>query len=180
MNVKSDVRRSASVAKRTDAEREALIAARALVDRMRMLYRELEQTTGAPIGMHRALNAIGAEPGIQASHLAAALGMQRPAISQMLKAMAKRGWVERIRADADQRSVRLYLTPGGMSLLRATAGRAVGVLQRAVEALATGDLKSLAVALPALVRQLPQAADIGSVRRARLPVRGPVLHAGGG
>ncbi len=156
-----------------ELELRALLAARALVDRMRTLYRELEQTTGAPISLHRALNGIGAEPGIQASQLAATLGMQRPAISHLLRTMAERGWIERVRAAADQRAVRVYLTAAGEKMLQLTAGRAVGMLQRSVRALGDADVERLAVALPLLVQQLPSARPAEPAARRR-PRRRPV------
>jgi MarR family transcriptional regulator, organic hydroperoxide resistance regulator len=165
---------SASAQARAQLEQRALLAARELVDRMRGYYRELEQATGASIGMHRALNAIGASPGVQASQLAEALGMQRPAVSQLLKALVGREWVQRVRVEQDQRAIRLYLTPAGARFLRATSGRAVGRLQHAIAALAEPDLRQLAVALPALLDCLP-------VRplRGRLPAKAaaPALRA---
>lgn len=152
--------RTASTRRTADswrAEREfaALRAARALVDRMRTLYAELESLTCAPISMHRALSSVGAAPGIHASALAEQLAMQRPATSQLLRSMVERGWVERRRDLADQRAVRIYLTVAGRRLLRATAGRAVGTLQRAVQALNRADLARLAAGLPALLHGLP-------------------------
>jgi MarR family transcriptional regulator, organic hydroperoxide resistance regulator len=165
----------ASPPRRTQLEHRALLAARTLVDRMRALYRELEQLTGTPIGMHRALNGIGAEPGIQASRLAATLGMQRPAMSHLLRGMVERGWIERVRAEADQRAVRIYLTAAGQRMLKVTAGRAVGMLQRSVRALGDADVERLAAALPLLVQQLPAAGprDPSAQRkRQRRPPRG--------
>jgi len=140
---------------RAQLERRALLDARALVDRMRGYYRELERLTGAPISVHRALNAIGANPGLRASGLASTLGMRRPAISQVLKGLVDRGWAERIRAREDQRAVRLYLTAGGTRVLKLTAGRAVGRLHRAIKALSDEDLRPLAASLPALLQRLP-------------------------
>ena len=92
-----------SASTRGERERRVLLAARSLVDRMRQLYRELEQMTDAPISMHRALNAIGEYPGIQASQLATALGMQRPAVSQIVNGMVERGWIEREAPAGDRR-----------------------------------------------------------------------------
>ncbi len=134
---------------RAHLERRALLDARALVDRMRSYYQELERLTGAPISVHRALNAIGANPGLQASRLAVTL------ISQVLKGLVDRGWAERVRAREDQRAVRLYLTAGGTRVLKVTAGRAVGRLQRAIKALSDEDLRPLAASLPALLQRLP-------------------------
>ncbi|MGH8263293.1 MAG: MarR family winged helix-turn-helix transcriptional regulator [Steroidobacteraceae bacterium] len=135
-------------------ETQALLAARTLVDRMRALYRELERMTGAPISLHRALTSIGEEPGMTASRLAHKLGMQRPAISHVLKSMAERGWIERKRHDTDQRSVRLHVTAGGRQTLGKTSGRAVGTLQRAVGKLSDRDLGGLASGLEALLQNL--------------------------
>jgi DNA-binding MarR family transcriptional regulator len=147
--------KSASSQARAQLEQRALLAARELVDRMRGYYRELEHATGASIGMHRALNAIGGSPGLQASQLAEALGMQRPAVSQLLKGLVRRDWVERVRVPQDQRAVRLYLTPTGGRFLRATSGRAVGRLQHAIGVLGGPELEQLAEALPALLQCLP-------------------------
>ncbi len=142
---------------RSALERDALLSARALVDRMRALYRELERMTDAPITVHRALACIGEEPGIPASRLATRLGMQRPAVSHVLKGLVARGWIERRRHDGDQRSVQIHPTAGGLQVLRATSGRAVGTLQRAVLGLSARQLRQLADGLAALLARLPDA-----------------------
>jgi DNA-binding MarR family transcriptional regulator len=139
---------------RSDLENRALLSARALVDRMRSLYRELERKTGAPITQHRALVCIGAEPGITASVLADKLGMQRPAVSHVLRNLEAQGWVERRRSPNDQRSVRIHVTDEGQKLLNATAGSAVGTLQRAVKGIDNDELEQLATGLEALLAQL--------------------------
>jgi DNA-binding MarR family transcriptional regulator len=134
-----------------------LLSARALVDRMRTLYRELERMTDAPITVHRALTCIGEEPGIPASRLATRLGMQRPAVSHLLKGLVTRGWIERRRHEGDQRSVQIHPTAEGLQILRATSGRAVGTLQRAVRGLNARELRQLADGLAALLVRLPDA-----------------------
>jgi DNA-binding MarR family transcriptional regulator len=136
-------------------ENKALVAARALVDRMRTLYRELERMTNAPITLHRALVCVGNEPGLTASKLAAMLGMQRPAVSHVLKSLVARGWIERRRSEADQRAVRVYPTAAGKQLLHSTAGRAVGTLQRAVCNLSTRDLERMTEGIEAVLQHLP-------------------------
>jgi DNA-binding MarR family transcriptional regulator len=115
--------------------------------------------TGAPIAVHRALACMGAEPGITASRLALVLGMQRPALSHVLRGVVERGWVRRVRSSADQRSVRLYLTAGGRQLLAATSGRAVGALQRAVRHLPSSNLAGLAAGLEGMLVSLPVPAN---------------------
>jgi DNA-binding MarR family transcriptional regulator len=149
-------RKSARADRRAALESDALLAARALVDRMRALYRELERLTDAPITLHRALVCIGNQPGLPASELARQLGMKKPAVSQVLKSLATRGWIERRRHEGDQRSVHIHTTAAGEKILRATAGRAVVTLQRAVRHLSSGDLTRLARGLESLLSQLPE------------------------
>lgn len=160
------VRGTPGLTSRGALERDALLSARALVDRMRTLYRELERMTDAPITVHRALACIGEEPGIPASRLATRLGMQRPAVSHVLKGLVARGWIERRRHEGDQRSVQIHPTADGQQILRATSGRAVGTLQRAVRGLNARQLKQLADGLAALLARLPDAQP----PRARTPV----------
>ena len=159
--------RDGRVKSRSRLERTSLLAARTLVDRMRALYRELERMTGAPITMHRALTCIGEEPGITASKLAESLGMQRPAVSHVLRGLTERDWIERKRHAADQRSVRLRVTPRGQLILDATGGRAVGTLQRSVRRLSRAQLAGLAAGLEALLAHLPPPRPTQHVRRYR-------------
>lgn len=162
------------VTRRGTLESEALLSARALVDRMRTLYRELERMTDAPITVHRALACIGEDPGLPASQLAVRLGMQRPAVSHVLKGLAARGWIERRRHEGDQRSIQVHLTPEGQRILRATGGRAVGTLQRAVRGLSIPELRQLAAGLAALLGRLPVPATSQPVARASPVARRPV------
>jgi DNA-binding MarR family transcriptional regulator len=156
---------SGTPAERANLERSALLAVRTLVDRMRTLYGELERMTGAPITVHRALTRIGEEPGIAASSLADALGMQRPAVSHLLRALSERGWIERKRHADDQRSVRLHLSAGGRELLNATGGRAVGTLQRAVRQLSRRQLEGVAQGVGAIIMHLPPPAPVSKYVR---------------
>ncbi len=142
-------------------------AARALVDRMRTLYRELEQMTGAPITLHRALVCIGGQPGLTSSRLAAQLGMQRPAVRQLLKSLTNRGWIERRRSPEDQRAVQIFPTAEGRQVLQATAGRAVFTLQRAVCSLPRKELEQLIASVELLLTQLPEQAATSPPRTRR-------------
>jgi DNA-binding MarR family transcriptional regulator len=152
-------------------EGRALLAARSLVDRMRNLYRELEQLTGAPITLHRAMVCIGQEPGLLASRLAGQLGMKRPAVSQVLRNLESRGWIERRRDDGDQRAVHITCTPAGRQILQATAGRAVFTLQRAVRSLPDHDLAKLALGIEKLLYALPPPPAPGGTVRRRVRAR---------
>jgi DNA-binding MarR family transcriptional regulator len=153
--MRRSVARKPATSTRQQLEQDALLAARTLVDRMRTLYRELERRTGAPIAMHRALACIAAEPGMAASRLAITLGMQRPAVSHLLR-LCERGWVERRRSATDQRSVKLH--DAGRGILNATSGKVAGTLQRAVHGLDDRELGKLADSLHALLRHMPDSA----------------------
>jgi DNA-binding MarR family transcriptional regulator len=143
------------VSDRHDVAHSALIAARAFLDDMRSRYRELEKRTGASITMHRVLACVAAEPGVSASRLASTLGMKRPAVSHLLKGLAERGWIERRRTPSDQRAVQVHLSPAGKLVVEATAGRAVGTLQRAIANLSGHEVAALSSGLAALLRELP-------------------------
>lgn len=160
-------------------EHSALLRARELVDRMRALYRELEERTGAPVVMHRALAIIAAEPGIPASGLAAALGLQRSTMSHVLKALAMKKWIERRRSDEDQRSVRLYVTAAGRGVLQGTAGRVAGVLQQAVRQLDEQQLRQLDQSLETLLRNIGSFQRVAVRTRSRLPRKVPAAGSGG-
>jgi DNA-binding MarR family transcriptional regulator len=158
---------------RAQHEHTALLLARTLVDRARALYRELEQRTGAPVQAHRALAVIAGEPGIQSSRLASALGMQRSAVSHLLRALAQQGWIERRRSGDDQRSVHLFVTAAGRGIVGATAGRMVGVLQHAVEQLDDTRLVELERSLQALLEHIEAPAPgMGKAPRGRRPRSG--------
>jgi DNA-binding MarR family transcriptional regulator len=73
----------------------------------------------------------------------------------VLKGLAARGWIERRRHDGDQRSVQIHPTAEGLQILRATSGRAVGTLQKAVRGLSARELRQLADGLAALLVRLP-------------------------
>jgi DNA-binding MarR family transcriptional regulator len=150
---------------RTELERRALLAVRTLVDHMRTLYRELERSTDAPIAAHRALACVGDDPGMTASRLATELGMLPSATSHVLKSLESRGWIERRRSTADQRSVHIHITGEGRRLLRATRGRAVGALQRGVGRLRTAELAPLAEGIESLLAALPPAPKLHNPAR---------------
>jgi len=87
-------------------------------------------------------------------------------MSHVLKALALKKWIERRRSDEDQRSVRVYVTATGRSMLQATAGRVAGVLQRAVKQLDERQLRELDQSLEALLGQMAPAKPV-AVRASR-------------
>ncbi|MEO8063617.1 MAG: MarR family transcriptional regulator [Pseudomonadota bacterium] len=168
------MRTSRALDKRNALESRALLAARTLVDRMRSMYHELEHLTGAPIGLHRALVCVGNEPGLPPSRLAVRLSMQRPAVSQLLKSLTMRGWIVRQRSETDHRAIEIHPTAAGRQILRATAGRAVFTLQRAVCKLPQPELERLAGSVELLLTLLPEPNSSGAIasKRTRYVRRG--------
>jgi DNA-binding MarR family transcriptional regulator len=108
--------------------------------------------------------------------------MQRPAVSQLLKNLAARGWIERRRSDADQRAIQIHITAGGKAILQATAGRAVFTLQRAVCSLPSRELEQFAAGLELLLVQLPERPPAEPLARKakgrRISRPGPQIRAG--
>jgi MarR family transcriptional regulator, organic hydroperoxide resistance regulator len=155
-SVMRDIRQMSvgNVLQRDRQRREALLAMRAVIDQMREHYHALERATGAPITSHRVLAAVAATPGIGASALARQLGMNRPAMSQVLKSLDDRGWISRRRDLGDGRSVQLRITQSGGQLVRSTVGRASGTLDRCIRALSDVELRAATVGLRAIAKQL--------------------------
>lgn len=157
---------------RIERQRRALLAARVLIDRMRVIYGQIERLTDAPVSAQRALACIADDPGIAASQLARVLGIQRSGVSHILKLLVARNWVQRRREADDQRSVQLHLTTSGRRILRLTTVRAAGALRQAVGHLTGAQLKQVDEGLSALNGLLPVFAADADSRRAA-PARCP-------
>lgn len=67
----------------------------------------------------RALTELLAARGIAQGQLAALLGLEKSTVSRLAAGLERKGWIRRGRDEANQRYIRLYLTPEG----RAMAGR---------------------------------------------------------
>ena len=67
----------------------------------------------------RALTELLAARGIAQGQLAALLGLEKSTVSRLAAGLERKGWIRRGRDEANQRYIRLYLTPEG----RALAGR---------------------------------------------------------
>ena len=61
--------------------------------------------------------ACAGEPGVRASHIGEVMEISRPAVSQMLKALERKGLIERTTAPNDRRMVSVRLTRQGRELL---------------------------------------------------------------
>jgi DNA-binding MarR family transcriptional regulator len=102
----------------------------------------------------RALTELLAARGIAQGQLAGVLGLEKSTVSRLAAGLERRGWLRRGRDQANQRYIRLYLTPEG----RAVAGRVWQVWQsrqaRILAALSPAERAGLAAGLRGLIRGL--------------------------
>jgi DNA-binding MarR family transcriptional regulator len=102
----------------------------------------------------RALIELVAARGIAQGELAALLGLDKSTVSRLAAGLERKGWLRRGRDEANQRYVRLYLTPEG----RDVAGRLWQAWQsrqaRILAALSADERAGLSAGLGGLVRGL--------------------------
>ena len=75
---------------------------------------------GTPMGLRPVeftiLVLVASNPGATARQLAQALALAAPNMTILLDRLAERGWLERVRSQADRRAQHLHLTPAGAAL----------------------------------------------------------------
>ncbi len=67
-----------------------------------------------PVAMVTIAKAVNEEPGITISEIARRTGIAKSHVSNTIKELEKRGWVEKRNDQGDQRLIRLFLTPMGL------------------------------------------------------------------
>jgi DNA-binding MarR family transcriptional regulator len=111
---------------------------------------------GGPVSASeaRALIELVAARGIAQGELAALLGLDKSTVSRLAAGLERKGWVRRGRDEANQRYVRLYLTPAGGE----AAGRVWQAWQarqaRILAAMSADERAGLAAGLRGLIRGL--------------------------
>lgn len=85
----------------------------------------------------------GGQPGVKVSELGAAVGMSKPAVSQMLNLLESRGLVERTVARSDRRVVHVRLTESGRERLARLKKSYEATLDRIVDELGPQDTAEL-------------------------------------
>jgi DNA-binding MarR family transcriptional regulator len=102
----------------------------------------------------RALIELVSSRGIAQGQLASVLGLEKSTVSRLASGLERKGWISRGRDEANQRYVRLYLTPAGRlvaeRLWRAWQSRQA----RIVAALSAEERAGLSAGLRGLVRGL--------------------------
>ncbi len=113
----------------------------------------------------RALFELLAARGIAQGELAGLLGLEKSTISRLAVGLERKGWIRRGRDTANQRYVRLQLTPEGRAvaarLLRSWRDRQ----ERILGALTEQERAGLAVGLGGLVRALTAEGLLGDIPR---------------
>ncbi len=143
------------------------------------------QAAGAPIpapsaSEARALIELVAARGIAQGQLGTLLGLEKSTVSRLAAGLERKGWVRRGRDEANQRYIRLYLTPEG-SRVAARVWSAWQTRQaRILAALSTEERAGLASGLRGLIRGLAAeglVADVPSPGDGAVP-KGGVLEGG--
>lgn len=102
----------------------------------------------------RALIELVAARGISQGQLGTLLGLEKSTVSRLAAGLERKGWIERGRDEANQRYVRLYLTPEG-SRVAALVWQAWQSRQaRILSGLSGREREGLAAGLRGLIREL--------------------------
>jgi DNA-binding MarR family transcriptional regulator len=102
----------------------------------------------------RALIELVAARGISQGQLGTLLGLEKSTVSRLAAGLERKGWIERGRDEANQRYVRLYLTPEG-SRVAAVVWQAWQSRQaRILSGLSGREREGLAAGLRGLIREL--------------------------
>ncbi|MDA8148761.1 MAG: MarR family winged helix-turn-helix transcriptional regulator [Actinomycetota bacterium] len=96
-----------------EAHAGAVEAVRTLARASRLIERASDELS---LAHYRVLSAIGSGDE-RASRIATRLAVGKPAMSAAVDALCRRGLVERLEVQGDQRAVALHLTPAGAELL---------------------------------------------------------------
>ena len=102
----------------------------------------------------RALIELVAARGIAQGELAALLGLDKSTVSRLAAGLERKGWLRRGRDEANQRYVRLYLTPQGRDVATRVWQAWQSRQARILAALSADERAGLSAGLGGLVRGL--------------------------
>jgi DNA-binding MarR family transcriptional regulator len=112
---------------------------------------------GEPMGLRPVeftlLVLVSANPGVTAKRLAQALAVTAPNITILLDRLSERGWVERVRSEADRRAQHIHLTPAGQKVARRALAVSKTMEQELVRHLTDGERAMLLELLQKVARQ---------------------------
>ena len=132
---------------------KALQAVRGLVGALSQSARVIEQQTGVSNAQLFLLRQIADEPDLSVNALAARAMTHQSTASVVLSRLERRGLVQRVRSDADGRSVVLRLTAAGRRLLRRAPRPATSEIVDAIARLSPAEVRMLRRGICALGRE---------------------------
>ena len=88
------------------------------------------------------------------SELATAKNISRPAISQAVEVLVKKGLIKRVQSTQDRRYVELTLTESGNALLDTVFKETRGWMKKRMKSLSAEELETIAKAMEALKKML--------------------------
>jgi DNA-binding MarR family transcriptional regulator len=133
---------------------EVLELFRIVFKSIREHYRSVERRTGISGAQLWALAQVAENPGISAGDLGRALAVHQSTASNLLRALEASSLLVRQRVHEDKRSVRLFATPKGMTVIRRAPQPLIGVLQQALSDLPNSNLDALHRQLAGLIGRL--------------------------
>lgn len=145
---------AAKRAKTDDArsmDRIALGQFRIIFRSVRKHFQDVEKRCGISGSQLWALAAIGNEPGIRVTELAARLSIHQSTASNLIEVLVRKDLVEKKRGSEDQRTVRLFCTRAGAKVLSRAPEPFDGLLPDALRNLRAAELQQLTHSLELVV-----------------------------
>ena len=127
---------------------------RVLLRSIKRHYQWMEKRSGLGGAQIWAMAEISRKPGLMVTELAQQLALHQTTASNLVNRLASLQLVLKVRADRDQRVVRLRLTPKGRDVLRRAPRPFAGVLQQALGELPPARLALLHGELQEVIRHM--------------------------
>mgnify|MGYP001765054644 CR=1 FL=1 len=140
---------------------------------------EAELPQGLTARQAEVLAIIAAHPGTNQSRIVDATGIDRSTMADMVKRLADRGLIKRVRDRRDTRAYRVHLSPEGQKALDAAAPAERRAMDKLVANLASQHRKEIVAILPTLATDRPASfirssrvsSGAGTAKSMRLAVR---------
>lgn len=155
----------------TPGTREVLNSLRHIVRSLRVSSRNAEQRVGLSGAQLFVLQCLSRQSPCSVNELAAATATDQSSVSVVVSRLVSRGYVKRVTAKLDRRSVELSLTPAGRTLLLAAPEAAQDRLLAALAKLKKSEL----LLLSALLGKVVELAEVPQESPTLFFEEGPVL-----
>lgn len=131
-------------------------------------FKQIEKQVGLGGAQVWALSLVRDNPGIGVGKIAEGMDVHQSTASNLVKALLRRELISLDKGVEDRRSVRLYILPAGMDVLRQVSGPFEGVLPMALGQLSEATLHRLDQDLETLIQVLKADEQAGSIPLAEL------------